>query len=143
MGENRPYAFHLQVKYQLVKVPRFLQEGILDQQMVVGQIPDIAGLKPAREELVDTVFGRVAYFDVVSSSLQFGMKLFHGRVDGACVVFKSCLRHMGTRDYPLDTPALHTLDKVGRGGGVGAAVVYTRHDMAMYIGGETKLHRIF
>lgn len=42
MGENRPYAFHLQVKYQLVKVPRFLQEGILDQQMVVGQIPDIA-----------------------------------------------------------------------------------------------------
>ena len=142
MCDNRPIAFQLKIKKELIELPGFLNERIFNENIVVGISSDVSRRKLTAEIVVYAVFRRAAQVDSVVAFAEFLFQLGKSGVKVFRLIFKSSLGYMGSRNDAADAPRLHTFHKVCRSLYVGRSVVNTGQDMAMDVGCKRELRRL-
>ena len=123
MGQNRLISAHLKFKQHLIEIPRFLDERILDKQVIVGHGIDKILLQLGVEESVHAVFRRMLQFNIHASLFNRLFQSGESGRNGFGGILESILRNRGGL-------------QVGASFSVALTIVDTRNKMAMNVGME-------
>ncbi len=142
VSKDRLESLEFQIEKHAVDVQRFLNIGILDKQIIVGERPHIPGFQLLKEISIEAVFSRIIKFNVNPCILN---SLFQaGECSGDCFrcVFKCILSYVRCAYNAVDAPAFLMSHEVGSRNSITLAVINAWSQMAMHVGLNKKLRSV-